>query len=380
MKQLKSIIWILILAFISTTFLFDGCGKKDDGKVKIGAIIPLTGQSSAYGVQMKNGITLWQKNHPNSKIKVIIEDGQAVPNISLTVFSSLVNNQKIQAVITGFSGVVLSLAPVANRDKIVLINGGATNPNIKRSGEYIFNVIPDAEIEAKYLSHFIIDSLKRNECFIYWQNNDAGKGMRDYFLEDFQNLGGKVIGELSHNINQTDFKNDLLRIKNSKSKIVFVPTYSKDMGLILRQAANLGLKDILWIGYAATETKDLLDLTKGLINGKVVYSYYEYDINSITNNSTRDFMLSYQKEFNTVPGLYSATFYDAISLLDLAVENGNFNGQDIKKFLYKIDDFAGVTGKLKFGGKNYITSGLRMKMIYNDNFVEFDNSKLEVNY
>jgi|GEM_PF-2602447 len=376
MRSKSLIISVLLFSLITSFLIFSGCGGKSDEKVNVGVIIPLTGQASSYGNQMKNGVTLWQKNHPEAKIKLFIEDGQADAKRSLTIFSSLNNQHSIKALVTGFSGVVLSLAPLANKNEIVLINGGATNPAIKRSGEYIFNVIPDAEIEAKFIANFLIDTLSINKCFIYWQNNDAGKGMRDYFIEDFRKRGGEIIGDISHNVNQTDFKNDLIKIRNSRTKFVFIPTYAKDFGLILRQAASLGMENIIWVGYAASETKDLIDLVKGIANGKVIYSYYQFDPQLFNSENTKKFLESYKKEFNDIPGLYSSTFYDAITLINYAVEQKNYTGKQIKDFLYNINTFEGVSGTLLFNGKNYITSGLRMKMIYDNKFTDFKLNKL----
>ena len=51
MKRLSwFVISVLILAMVV------GCGKKDEGVIKIGAILPLTGSAAPYGQNAKNGI------------------------------------------------------------------------------------------------------------------------------------------------------------------------------------------------------------------------------------------------------------------------------------------------------------------------------------
>jgi branched-chain amino acid transport system substrate-binding protein len=355
-------------------FIFSACNNvgKNKDVTKIGVIIPLTGQYSDYGIQMKRGIDLWVKENPKSNIEIIYEDGKATPKESVSAFNLLLN-KNVSAVITGFSGVVLALAPIAEDNKIPLINGGATNPNIKNTGAYIFNVIPDAEVEAQFIAKYLIDSLKIYECSIYWQNNDAGKGMYEYFSTNFIKLGGKIIDCLPHNIDQQDYKNDLMKIKNSNAKTVFIPTYSKDLGLIIKQASDIGLNDILWVGYAATETNDVISTAGTRLDGNLIYSYYEYDTKSgSANTKTENFNMAFKESYKAEPGLYSATFYDAISIIADAVAQK----KQIKDFIYAIDDFQGVLGTLKFNHKNYISSGMKMKMVSEQKFVDFQKSKL----
>ena len=369
----KSLSIILVFVFAISIFVFESCVKKQDNAVKIGVIIPLSVQWSDYGEQMKNGIDLWIKNNPDSKVKIIYEDGEALPKKSVSAFNLLISKD-IKALITGFSGVVLSLAPIAERNSIPLLNGGATNPNIKKSGSYIFNVVPDAEIEASFIATFLKDSLNLKNCFIYWQNNDAGKGMKDFFKNKYIEIGGHIIGELSHNIDQQDYKNDLSQIKSKDPKVIFVPTYSKDLGLIIKQATDIGIKDVLWVGYAATETKDVINIAAERLNGKLIYSYYSFDIENQQDEKMKKFVIDFQKEYQQQPGLYSATFYDAISIIDSAIKSD----KNIKDYIYGLNIFNGVSGKLRFNHRNYITSGMKMKIIYDNQFKNFNKNYLNV--
>lgn len=365
----------LIILFTSL-IIITGCNnvKKENSIRKVGVVIPLTGQWSDYGVQMKRGIDLWISEHPHSNIKVLFEDGQAMPRESVNAFRLLIN-KGATTVITGFSGVVLALAPIAERNKIALINAGATNPNIKNSGKYIFDIIPDAEIEAKFIADFLIDSLKIKSCGIYWQNNDAGKGMYTYFSKEFTKLGGNIKCSLPQNTNQQDYKNDLLKFKKNNVNTIFAPTYSKDLGLIIRQASDLGMNNILWVGYAATETKNVLDIAGSRLNGHLIYSYYGFNSNAGPETKTGKFDNEFEKKYKTVPGLYSATFYDAISIVDAAIKNH----KAVKDYIYSLRSFNGVSGVLEFDHKNYVSSNMRMKMVWNTKFANFEKSRLHLN-
>lgn len=374
---MKSKRYLFHLATLITLTLFitncDNRKKGNDEKsvAKVGVIIPLTGQFSDYGKQMKNGVDLWMNDHPKSKIQIEFEDGEAIPKKSVDAFNLLIT-RNISCVVSGFSSVVLSMAPIANKNKIPLINAGATNSDIKSTSKYVFNVIPDADIEAKFIADFLVDSLKIAKCHIFFQNNDAGVGMRNNFEKEFRDKGGSIDLIIPHDATQTDYKNDLVKLKEGDPKTVFVPTYSKNLGLIIKQAKELGLDDILWVGYAASETNDLLSIAGKIIDGDLIYSYYEFNPEIADKSNASKFVKDYKTKFNEEPGLYSATFYDALSIIDSSL----YSEKSIVDYIYSLYSFEGVSGNLVFDHKNYISSGMRMKMVINNQFSEFNKDEL----
>jgi len=373
-KKNRTLVFVFLILLVLTT-IYNCKNDTSEESFKVGLIIPLTGKWSDYGDQMKKGILLWKKHNENSKIKILFEDGEASPRKSLLALNKLAN-ENVGVVISGFSSVMLTLGPVANAHEIVLINGGATNPDIKKSGKFVFNVIPDAEVEASYIANFILNSLNKKSCVIYWQNNDAGKGMMETYKNSFINNGGEIKSILSHQASQIDFKNDLTKIKQTNTKIVFVPTYAKQLGQIVRQAVEMGLKDIIWVGYAASETVDLLNIAGESANSRIIYSYYAYNLQSDSKGKSLNFGQEFKKVFHEKAGLYSATFYDAISIISDALRNQKSSPSEIQEYIYNLEKFNGVLGELTFGGSNYVSSGMRMKMVNGGKFIDFDRHLL----
>jgi ABC-type branched-subunit amino acid transport system substrate-binding protein len=70
---MKKVIVLFLIALLCIS-----CGKKEDNVIKIGVILPLTGDRGAYGNSSKNGITLAinEINNQNTKYKLypIFED------------------------------------------------------------------------------------------------------------------------------------------------------------------------------------------------------------------------------------------------------------------------------------------------------------------
>lgn len=383
LKKERFFLLVFIIVISMGVLFFPSCdkGEKENIKkeIKIGVIVPLTGQWSYYGNQFKRGIELWKKQNPKTEIKILYEDNQANPKDSIAAFNKLCD-EGVVTILSGFSSVMLTLGPLANSKQIVLINGGATNPDIKKAGNFVFNMIPDAEIEASFIANFIVNELKVKESVIYWQNNDAGKGMMETFKDVYNAKGGKIIENLSHDPTQIDFKNDLIKIIKTNVKVVFVPTYDKQLAQIVKQAMEIGIENILWICYASAQTDDMIRITKNSSDGRVLYSYYSYDIEGeFSIEKQKKFSEEFEKTYDQKPSIYAATYYDAISILSEAIGKNNTTPIKIQNYIYHLKNYSGVLGELHFNGKNYVTSGVKMKMISKGKFVEYNKDLINVN-
>lgn len=94
------------------------------GSIKIGAILPLTGDSAAWGEQGKYGIELAveeinAKGGINGKkLEVVYEDSQAIPKNAIISIQKLINIDKVPAVVGDIvSATTLAMAPIARNLK-----------------------------------------------------------------------------------------------------------------------------------------------------------------------------------------------------------------------------------------------------------------------
>jgi len=96
MQRCKCLAWC---AFFLTfaCFAFNLSAQEPSSVIKIGAILPMTGDASAAGEAVKNGMTLALEKLPEAtrkRIKLIIEDDALLPARTVTAFNKLVNSDK----------------------------------------------------------------------------------------------------------------------------------------------------------------------------------------------------------------------------------------------------------------------------------------------
>lgn len=343
-----------------------------DGRIRIGVILPLTGDWSSFGNQMVNGIQLWQKEHPEAEVEVFFEDGKGLAKESIDVLNTDLWQRDIRIYISGFSAAILGMGPVIVKNDAFLINAGATNPQIKAFGNNVFTLIPDADVEAKFIARFVFEELNEKKCFVYHQNDDSGNGLANVFTKTYVGLGGNIVGRESIQ-SDNEIANVLQKIRLTKSKVVFIPANGAYVAKIIRQAKNLNMNDIIWVGYAGAETPEIIRLLSGLGDVKLVFSTYSFSNNAVHNDRTKAFIRGYQDVYGIAPAYYAATCYDAIDLIFKAYQKcGKEN--EISKTIRNMKYFNGVSGNYEIMGNNHVSSGMSLKMFYNGKIVPFDKA------
>lgn len=155
------------LCMIMAASVLGGCGKKDAGTIKIGAVLPLTGDVATFGQSTKNGIQLAvdETNKKGGilgkKIETVYEDDQNTPSSSANAGQKLINNDNVIALIGSVtSKCSIALGPIANESKIPMITSDSTNPKVTQAGEYVFRACFIDPFQGTVLAKYATEDLK----------------------------------------------------------------------------------------------------------------------------------------------------------------------------------------------------------------------------
>lgn len=352
-----------ILASVMAMTLLVGCGENStsggsntgskDDVIKIGAIGPLSGPASTYGVSVKEGAQLLEKEVNaagginGKQIKFIFEDDQADPNSSMQAFNKLVDNEKVSAILGPVtSGASLAVAPNATSRQIPMITPTATEPTItKVGGEYMFRGCFVDSFQGEVLAKYSSETLKyKTAAVLYNAGSDYSKGIADSFKAKFEAAGGTVGEFLTYNDKDTDFKAQLTKIKSLNPDVLVLPDYYNVVGLIAKQARGMDIKSQL-LGGDGWESEELTKIGQDSVNGALyINHYYSAD----EDPAVKTFVDSYKKEYNKEPDAFAALSYDTSKILVKAIEKaGKTDGAAIKDALAGME-MTSVTGNIKF--------------------------------
>lgn len=366
-NRMRNLVFLSVIIIVGMLILFfnDWSDAGEGGCIRVGVVLPLSGDWGLFGQRMLNGIHLWQADHPDAHVKVFVEDGKSNVSKSIAAFNKLTQIHRIQACVTGTSPVVLGIAPLADSQKVFTVNIGAINPKIKTLSPYMFTIVPDADVEASFLADFMINNLNAHSCYILWRNDDSGLGMLHSFRKAYGEAGGKIIGDGAV-LSIDGIKDELMKLKASGAQTVFIPVNGDLAAHVIKQAVSIGLGGVQWIGYAATETPELTKELNG-IDVKLIFSTFAFSIDEAVNEKSAKFISDYRLRYREDPSLYSATCYDALDLIYSSCQMSNTNVCDAVETR---KHFEGVSGRLEIC-KNFIRAKMSLKMLKENRFMTY---------
>src|SRR3990172_1021967 len=242
--------WQRLSVIMAAIFLLIfGCGKKED-VIKIGEFGSLTGLTATFGINTDRGIQMaverinQEGGLLGKKVVVIVEDDQGKPEEAATAVKKLINQDKVIAVLGEVaSSRSLAAAPICQEAKIPMITPSSTNPEVTRKGDYIFRVCFIDPFQGEVMAKFAYNTLKIKRAAILRDiKNDYSVGLADYFKDIFTKLGGQIVADESYSEGDIDFRAQLTSVKTKNPETIFVPGYYTEVGLLVRQARDLGFK------------------------------------------------------------------------------------------------------------------------------------------
>jgi branched-chain amino acid transport system substrate-binding protein len=327
------IFWGLTWALLC--FILFSCAKKED-VVVLGEFGSLTGVTATFGKSTQRGIqmALDEINKgggiEGKPIRIIVEDDQSKPEEAATAVKKLINQDKVLLVLGEVaSSRSLAGAPICQEAGVPMITPSSTNPKVTQVGDFIFRVCFIDPFQGEVMAKFARNTLKVSKAAILKDiKNDYSVGLAQFFTETFQSLGGTVIADESYSEGDIEFRAQLTSLKAKNPEVIFIPGYYTEVGLIARQARDLGITVPL-IGGDGWDSPRLVE-----IGGKALENTY-YS-NHYTPEDPRPeiqkFISDYKAQYNEIPDAMAPLGYDAARIaFDAIKRSGVLQEENIKE-------------------------------------------------
>jgi branched-chain amino acid transport system substrate-binding protein len=358
---------------LATVFFLPACSKKqpETKEIKIGAILPLTGGAAKYGQSAKNAIDLATEEISSTgingkKVKIIYEDDQADPKIGVAAFHKLISVDKVTVIIGAMpSGVTLAIAPLAEKNHIILMSPASTAAAVRDAGDYIFRVCASDSLEGTAMVDFMVHNKNLKRIGMIYIQNGYGAGLKDVFENRLKELGLPLIIAEGFQPDDTDFRSQIQKLKDSNLDGIYVVGY-KEQAVFFRQAQELGLHTPFFATTMVEDPELVQKAGESAMEG-IIYTYRSYDPNA-SQKWVQDFVTHFKAKYNVVPDFYAGVGYDAARVLFDVIKKIGINADDVKNALYQLKDFPGVTGTITFDKNGDVVQPMRMKVIRNGNF------------
>ncbi len=370
---MKKILWILGIIVVAIAIVYAVDKKSAETEpIKIGMIMPLSGDAAAYGEVISKGVILAAKQinddgGVNGKmIEIISEDGKCSGKDAASAAQKLVNVDKVKFIIGGVcSGEVFGYAPITNAAGVVTITPGGSNPDISNLGDYVFRLSTNDATRGVMMADYVAKSYKKI-AFITEQT-DYAKGLKIVFEKRAGEIGLPIVASEEFASGAKDFRSLLGKIKESGSDIIFLNVQTE--GTLIRladQARTLGLTQ----QFIGSE-----------LNGPVVVAggkNVEGIIMAVapglaTKGKAKVFSDAFKTVYGTEPayGFYVAAAYDSLHLFADAIRAHGTDPVKVKDYIYSSKNREGAVGTYSFDQNGDVTGvGFVLQKLVSGKFVD----------
>ncbi len=333
--------------------------------IKIGINAPMTGDIPKVGEGTKFAAQMWLENVTSQggilvgktriPVELVIEDNESKAESAVKVSTKMITEDEVLAIIGPQSSKqAVPAGDVANYWKTPMVSPWSTNPDTTMDRPYVFRGCFLDPFQGPVLANFISDEFGFTKAAVLYDvSSDYPKGLAEFFKKAWEKLHGpdSIVAFESFTTKDADFSSQLTNIIRSGAQVLFVPQYYNEVALIVPQAHELGWKKPI-VGSDSWGSAETVKLC-----GKDCYGLFfstHYAAAGATGK-TREFIEKYRTKYGYVPDDVGALTWDALGLVQEAIENcGKLTGniekdrQCVRDALASIKKFPGITGEMTF--------------------------------
>lgn len=294
--------------------------------LKIGVLVPLTGDLQSYGEPALKATQLAAKEINaaggvlGEDVAISSGDTQTSPQPGVAAAQKLVNVEGVNAIMGALSsGVTIPVAQsVSKGEQIPQISSASTSPVITSldDDDFLFRTVPSDAFQGIALSEVTQEKGYDNVSIIYI-NNDYGKGLAEAFTQAFEKAGGTVSSTVAYEQGQAAYRGELQQAASDDAEALVLVGYPENGQTILRQSLEGGFFQnfVFTDGMKAPELVDNLGA-----------QYLEGSVGTVPqarddSPGAQHFSSAYESEYGSLPPKpYLDTAYDAFYLLSLAAQ------------------------------------------------------------
>ena len=328
-----------------------------DDVVKIGVLTDMsslyadaTGKGSVTAVQM--AVTDYGGKVKGKPVEVIAADHQNKPDVGVSIARNWYDNDKVDAIFdVPTSSVALPISALTREKNKININSGGGSSDITgiacspNTVHWTYDTYALSNVAGRAM-------VKRGEDTWFFVTADYAFGMA--LERDAANVvkesGGKVVGQVRHPLNSSDFSSFLLQAQASKAKVVALANAGGDTTNALKQAAEFGITPAQKMIALLMEITDVHSLGVKSTEGLIVTDAFYWDM----NDETRAFSKSFNEKVGHMPtmiqaGLYSATMHYLKAIDAIGTDEAPKVMAQMRAT--PINDFFAKNGKIRIDGR-----------------------------
>jgi branched-chain amino acid transport system substrate-binding protein len=331
--------------------------------LRVGVVLPETGEAAAYGASIRSGITLAFSEAPMAAprgLEVLFRDSGSDPARAASAAEGLYEAGAV-AVIGGVtSAEARVMIPVADRFHRVLISPSASAPELAGASPYFFRVYPSDQLEGVKAAQFLALERKCRTVLVLREDNAYTRGLLPVFVRELASQGASLAGSLR--VDEKGWQSQLDGISSAQAPDgVYLCGYGDAILAGLRALRTAGFHGTICT-TSAINASAILQRAGSLADG-VFLPLAGLDL-ATPKGPAREFVARYRAAYNLPPDVYAAHGYDAaLAVMSALAGTEEPSGETVRQRLRGLGDKLGVTGRLGFDEDGTIVQPLGMYCI-----------------
>jgi branched-chain amino acid transport system substrate-binding protein len=370
------------------------------GSLKIGVILPLSGDMAEQGTSVLSGIKYAVDQHNQkglTKVELLVKDSQSDILTAIRNAQEICNDPDVRAIIGELeSKETAAVAAVAQERGVPLLAPTASAQGLTEIGSNIFQLSPPLDVRAQTLAEYAVRGLGLKKFAILAETGEYGRTMHAAFKKKAEELGGQVMIEKWYNSGDDNLGSqfrafrefgiqkmlkDTLLIRVSKKNLhnkpyspdiqyvdrglegmvdstglsvtafdgLFMPVLHEDLQYVIPQYAKYNLIAKVFGGVPWNDP-ELLEDQRRFIDSRyldqlIFLSDFYVDASDMQYNQ---FQNSYRSAMGKNPDKLNVLGYDAASVLLHLIGDGRPEKISITRALTQLKDYQGIEGPVSF--------------------------------
>ncbi len=321
--------------------------------IKIALAGPVTGAVAQYGEMQFIGakMAIEQINKAGgvngAMLEGVVYDDACDPKQAVAVANKIVNDEIKYVVGHLCSSSTQPASDIYEDEGIIMITPASTSPEITSRGyKLIFRTIGLDSLQGPTAGNFIADHVKPKNIAVIHDKQQYGEGIATAVKQTVESKGYKVAMFEGINAGDKDFSAMIAKLKQANIDFVYYGGYHPELGLLLRQAAEKGLK-AKFMGPEGVGNKELSAIAGPASEGLLVTLPKSFDQDPKNQALVEAFKA--KKEDPSGPFVFPA--YAAVKVIADGIKiAGSTDTTEVAAAL-RANNFDTPTGSLSFDDK-----------------------------
>lgn len=327
--------------------------------IKIGVVGPTTGAVTQYGDMVREGVdTAVERINAagginGKKLETVVIDDGCEPKQG-PVAANRVVNSKIGFVVGHVcSGATIAAADIYNNEGVVMVTPSATSPALTdgKNYEFIFRTIGHDDQQGPAAAKFILEKLKPKKAAVLHDKQSYGQGIATAVKNDLEKGGVPVAIFEGINAGDSDYSAVITKLKSQGVDFVYYGGYHPEMGLLLRQAAEQGVK-AKWMGPEGTGNPDINAIAGDAVEGMLLTLPADFTQNA----ANAEIVKAFAAKKRNASGAFQMTAYTATQVIADGIKGaGSEDPTKVAKYLHA-NSFDTPIGKVSWNKQGDLTN------------------------